>query len=368
MSALVQVDAVVLAGLARRYGALQALAPTDLAVRQGEFFSLLGPSGCGKTTLLRLLAGFTEPSAGTIHMAGIRVDSLPPERRDIGFVAQSYAIFPQMNVFENVAFGLRVRKLPNDQIRARVQASLAQVGLAGLDGRYERQLSGGQRQRVALARAIVVGPRLLLLDEPLSALDRRVREEMRVWLKHLQMTLGVTTIFVTHDQEEALAMSDRIAVMQAGHIEQVGTPAEIYERPATRFVAGFIGATNVLAGTAVAAPNGQWSVQCAATGPLTSAACEIPGAPRDGTPSAVDLLVRPENLLLAEPGANHGVIGLVVSAEYQGAQVLYHVEVQGMRMQSLVMNQASQARFAPGQHVAMSVQPGMARVLRKEAS
>jgi putative spermidine/putrescine transport system ATP-binding protein len=233
-----------LAGLEKRYGATTAVAGVDLEVREGEFMTLLGPSGCGKTTTLGLIAGFFPPTAGEIFLGGQPVAALPPFKRDIGVVFQDYALFPHMTAGENVGFGLRMRSLTPAEIEQRVREALDLVQLGGLAGRRPLELSGGQRQRVALARALVIRPAVLLLDEPLSNLDLKLREEMRVEIAGLQRRLGITTVFVTHDQGEALVMSDRIAVMNAGRIEQVGTPADIYERPASRFVAEFIGRMN----------------------------------------------------------------------------------------------------------------------------
>ena len=217
-----------------------------LDIAAGEFFSLLGPSGCGKTTSLRMIAGFELPDSGRVHVAGRDITDLPVHKRDMGMVFQSYALFPHRTVAENVAFGLRMREVPKPDIERRVKAALAQVALTGLEERKPGQLSGGQQQRVALARALVVEPPVLLCDEPLGALDRKLRQQMQFELKELQKRLGVTLVFVTHDQEEALAMSDRIAVMNHGRVEQVGAPTEIYERPRTRFVADFIGEINIL--------------------------------------------------------------------------------------------------------------------------
>jgi ABC-type Fe3+/spermidine/putrescine transport system ATPase subunit len=236
--------ALRLAGIEKRYGATVAVAGVDLEVREGEFVTLLGPSGCGKTTTLGLIAGFFPPTRGEIYLKGRPVADLPPFRRDIGVVFQDYALFPHMTAGENVAFGLKMRNLSKTETEQRVREALDLVQLAGLAERRPLQLSGGQRQRVALARALVIRPTVLLLDEPLSNLDLKLREEMRVEIAGLQRRLGITTVFVTHDQGEALVMSDRIAVMNAGRIEQVGRPGEIYERPASRFVAEFIGRMN----------------------------------------------------------------------------------------------------------------------------
>lgn len=227
-------------------GRVMAVDAVTLDIAAGEFFSLLGPSGCGKTTSLRMIAGFEHPDSGRVHVGGKDITDLPVHRRDMGMVFQSYALFPHRTVAENVAFGLRMREVPKPEIERRVAAALEQVALTGFENRKPGQLSGGQQQRVALARALVVEPPVLLCDEPLGALDRKLRQQMQFELKELQKRLGVTLVFVTHDQEEALAMSDRIAVMNGGKVEQVGTPTEIYERPRTRFVADFIGEINIL--------------------------------------------------------------------------------------------------------------------------
>ncbi|MBY0319588.1 MAG: ABC transporter ATP-binding protein [Reyranella sp.] len=227
-------------------GRVLAVDGVTLDIAAGEFFSLLGPSGCGKTTSLRMIAGFERPDSGRVHVAGQDITGVAVHKRDMGMVFQSYALFPHRTVAENVAFGLRMREVPKPDIERRVKAALAQVALTGLEDRKPGQLSGGQQQRVALARALVVEPPVLLCDEPLGALDRKLRQQMQFELKELQKRLGVTLVFVTHDQEEALAMSDRIAVMNHGKVEQVGAPTEIYERPRTRFVADFIGEINIL--------------------------------------------------------------------------------------------------------------------------
>jgi putative spermidine/putrescine transport system ATP-binding protein len=227
-------------------GHVVAVDDVTLDIEAGEFFALLGPSGCGKTTSLRMIAGFELPDRGRVHVGGRDITDLPVHRREMGMVFQSYALFPHRTVAENVAFGLRMREVPKPEIERRVASALAQVALTGLEKRKPGQLSGGQQQRVALARALVVEPPVLLCDEPLGALDRKLRQQMQFELKDLQKRLGVTLVFVTHDQEEALAMSDRIAVMNKGRVEQIGTPTEIYERPRTRFVADFIGEINVL--------------------------------------------------------------------------------------------------------------------------
>ncbi len=240
--------AVRLEGVEKRYGDVVAVDGVDLDVRDGEFFSMLGPSGSGKTTTLRMIAGFEQPTGGRILLHGRDVTGVPPFDRDVNTVFQDYALFPHLSVGDNVAYGLRVRKVKRDERVARVKDALRMVRLEGYDGRKPAQLSGGQRQRVALARALVNRPRVLLLDEPLGALDLKLREEMQIELKAIQQQVGITFIYVTHDQEEALTMSDRLAVFNAGRIEQLGSPAEVYERPATRFVAGFVGTSNLLTG------------------------------------------------------------------------------------------------------------------------
>jgi putative spermidine/putrescine transport system ATP-binding protein len=239
-------EAIVLESVTKRFDHVVAVDDVSFEIHEGEFFSMLGPSGCGKTTTLRMIAGFEEPSAGRILLRGGDVTHVPPARRHVNMVFQSYALFPHRTVVENVAFGLRMREVARPEIERRVKAALAQVALTGLEERKPGQLSGGQQQRVALARALVVEPPVLLCDEPLGALDRKLRQQMQFELKELQKRLGVTLVFVTHDQEEALAMSDRIAVMNRGRVEQVGAPTEIYERPRTRFVADFIGEINIL--------------------------------------------------------------------------------------------------------------------------
>jgi putative spermidine/putrescine transport system ATP-binding protein len=239
-------DDIRLSGLVKRYAELVAVDRVDLRIAEGEFFTMLGPSGSGKTTTLRLIAGFVRPDEGRVELAGKDVTDLPPYARDVNTVFQDYALFPHMTVAENVEYGLRIRKVAREERRRRAAEALETVRLPGLGGRKPSQLSGGQRQRVALARAIVNRPRVLLLDEPLGALDLKLRQEMQVELKRIQQEVGITFVYVTHDQEEALTMSDRLAVFHQGRIEQIGGPAEVYEQPANEFVAGFVGVSNVL--------------------------------------------------------------------------------------------------------------------------
>ncbi|HSS94606.1 MAG TPA: ATP-binding cassette domain-containing protein, partial [Candidatus Dormibacteraeota bacterium] len=238
--------ALRLQGIRKNYGQVVAVAGIDLTVDEGEFFTLLGPSGSGKTTLLRLIAGFERPDGGRIELGGRDVTSLPPHLRETNTVFQDYALFPHMTVGDNIGYGLRIKGVPAAERRRRVERALQMVRLTGLDKRRPNQLSGGQRQRVALARAVINEPEVLLLDEPLGALDLKLRQEMQLELKRIQKEVGITFVYVTHDQEEALTMSDRVAVMANGRIEQLGPPVELYERPATEFVAGFIGISNLL--------------------------------------------------------------------------------------------------------------------------
>jgi putative spermidine/putrescine transport system ATP-binding protein len=255
------IPAVVFEKVTRAFGEVKAVDGVDLQIKDGEFFTMLGPSGSGKTTCLRMIAGFDRPTHGEIYLHGARVTNLPPFERDVNTVFQDYALFPHMSVGENIAYGLMIRKVAKRERELRVKQMLELVRLPGFEGRKPSQLSGGQRQRIALARALINEPRVLLLDEPLGALDLKLRQEMQVELKNLQRRLGITFIFVTHDQEEALSMSDRIAVFNHGKIEQLGAAAEIYERPATTFVAGFVGTSNMIDGelaqrlTGAAAPH-----------------------------------------------------------------------------------------------------------------
>jgi putative spermidine/putrescine transport system ATP-binding protein len=253
--------AVGLRGVRKSFGDVQAVAGIDLDIADGEFFAMLGPSGSGKTTVLRMIAGFEPPTAGTIHLGGQDVTRRAPFDRDVNTVFQDYALFPHMNVLANVEYGLKVKKVAKAERRERAMAALATVRLEGYETRRPGQLSGGQRQRVALARALVNRPKVLLLDEPLGALDLKLREEMQIELKAIQRQVGITFLFVTHDQEEALTMSDRIAVFNAGRIEQVGTPAEIYERPASAFVAGFVGTSNLIDDESILGKSGVHSVR-----------------------------------------------------------------------------------------------------------
>jgi spermidine/putrescine ABC transporter ATP-binding subunit len=319
------VNELELHGVRKSFGRTVAVAGIDLAVQHAELVGLLGPSGCGKTTTLRIVAGFERPDQGEVVIKGRSVTTLPPHRRDIGIVFQHYALFPHMTVLQNVAYGLRVRQLARDEMAARVAAALDLVQLRELGHRYPRQLSGGQQQRVALARAVVIRPTVLLLDEPLSNLDARLRQEMRSEFRRLQRRLEIATIFVTHDQEEALSMADRIVVMNAGNVEQIGTAEEIYTRPRTRFVAEFIGTCNFLPGQVVAGGPDHFRLRVQG---LEVTVATGPGAPAAGTRGT--LSIRPEVIRLlgageTPPAGANVTDGRVREITYLGAFRQYRV-------------------------------------------
>ena len=346
--------------LTRSYGSAKAVDNVSLSIAEGEFYSLLGPSGCGKSTTLRMVAGFVAPTSGRILIGGQDVTDLPPERRGIGIVFQNYAIFPHMSVAENIAFGLKLRRKSRDEIRTAVTDALAQVGLSGFEDRNQRNLSGGQQQRVALARVLVTQPRILLLDEPLSALDKALREEMKFWIKDLQQRLGITTIYVTHDQDEALTMSDRIGVMRAGRVEQSGTPREIYEEPATLFVTTFIGQSNVL--EVMVGPRDREHASATLEGYKLLAADGAGIA--EGAPAR--LVVRPENILMGEEVARNSLVSLearVVGETYQGAMMRYRLRLGAQELVAERQNQSHLTRWHPGDTVKIGWDPGRARLL-----
>ncbi|HEY3064238.1 MAG TPA: ABC transporter ATP-binding protein [Methylomirabilota bacterium] len=306
----------------KRFGGVTAVDRATLDVADGELFTLLGPSGCGKTTLLRLIAGFYRPDAGGIWFGDRRVDALAPHERNIGMVFQNYALWPHMTVRGNIAYGLKLRKLDAAAVAARVDAGLRQVNLSGLEDRYPGQLSGGQQQRVALARALVLNPDILLLDEPLSNLDAKIRIQVRTEIRRLQRELGITTLYVTHDQEEALSLSDRVAVMRDGRILQVAVPKELYERPRTRFVADFVGTNNFIPGRCRSATEAAATVET----PLGVLAARGGGDVKAGDRCV--LAVRPENIALAEAAGNR-LQGRVILASYLGNTLRYDVDVAG---------------------------------------
>ncbi len=303
-------------------GEVTAVDHVSVEIEKGELVTLLGPSGCGKTTTLRLIAGFEFPTSGIIRLDGQVINNEPPHKRDMSMVFQSYAIFPHLNVFENTAYGLRVQRRPSAEIQKRVARALELVELTGLENRAPNQLSGGQQQRVALARALIMEPKVLLMDEPLSNLDAKLREQMRTEIRRIQKRLGITTVYVTHDQVEAMTLSDRIVIINNGQVEQIGTPTDVYRRPRTRFVADFIGRANFVTGTVRGRHDGQLAVEAlgtiltvvAPTGDLTVG-------------ETVTLVARPEMLALDAPEAQ--VEGVVRRATYLGHTIEYDVEVAG---------------------------------------
>jgi spermidine/putrescine transport system ATP-binding protein len=338
----------------------KALDEVSVSIRENEFFTLLGPSGCGKTTLLRLIAGFDFPSDGSILLYGEDIATLPPYKRPVNTVFQNYALFPHMTVAQNIGFGLEMLGKPRGEIAARVNEMLQLVQMEPMRDRKTSQISGGQQQRVALARALAPKPKVLLLDEPLSALDYKLRKDMQIELKRLQAETGITFIFVTHDQEEALTMSDRIAVMNKGHILQVGSPRDIYERPSHRFVANFIGETNVLKGVAGAKSKDKLKVALHAGGEVWAEVTE--GAPSAGE---VSIILRPENATLVpvDVGTFSGTVSNVV---YFGTDTHVHVGLVGSETFILRRQNAGLAHkeVAVGDHVGISIAAGAARLVQ----
>jgi putative spermidine/putrescine transport system ATP-binding protein len=344
--------ALTLRALTRRYPNFVAVDGIDLDVAAGEFLTLLGPSGSGKTTTLMMIAGFTPPSAGDILLDGRSITALAPERRNMGVVFQNYALFPHMTVQENVAFPLRMRNQPKPTIASKVAAALQLVQLENLGERLPRQLSGGQQQRIALARALVFDPDLLLMDEPLGALDKNLREQMQFELKRLHAELGVTVLYVTHDQEEALTLSDRIALMNRGTIAQVGSAEDLYERPISRFVAEFIGESNVIEGHVT--EGGMF---------VATGGARFPVAPvRD--PRATLMVVRPEKLSFARPESPGALVGSVAGRVYVGDCTRYLIEVVGgLRLIVKVQNRRMTNRAQQGERVGLQLDPADARLL-----
>jgi spermidine/putrescine ABC transporter ATP-binding subunit len=312
-----------LSHITKAFGAVPVVNDVDLAIAHGEFFALLGPSGCGKTTLLRMIAGFETPDSGTISIDGAVMNDVPPHRRPTNMVFQSYAIFPHLNVFDNIAYGLRKLKLPKDELRNRVEAMLATVRLEGLGGRAADQLSGGQRQRVALARALVREPKVLLLDEPLGALDKRLRETMQVELRAIQRKVGITFLLVTHDQEEALSLSDRVAVMSGGRILQVASPRTLYDRPNCREVADFIGEMNFFHATVREQTDATATVNAGLLGIITLPRPNL--APGIKTDDHILLAIRPEHVRIV----SNGLAGEIVTSTFLGERSHYHVRIAG---------------------------------------
>ena len=357
-------NALSVRNVVKRFGsgpnAVTALNNVSVDIQSNEFFTLLGPSGCGKTTLLRLTAGFEQPTAGEIFLFGQEIEDLPPHERPVNTVFQHYALFPHMTVEDNIGFGLRMQKWSGPEIRARVNETLALVKMEQFATRKPAQLSGGQQQRIALARALAPRPKVLLLDEPLSALDLKLRQAMRNELKTLQRETGITFIFVTHDQEEALTMSDRIAVMSAGLIQQIGAPLEIYERPINRFVADFIGDTNFIEAR-IDQVSGDRAL-CIAGGELQFETDVVDG---HGVGDAVTLAVRPERITLQKTMLRAKDMPIIEEATYLGTDTSYEINV-GDGVVVTVRDQNAQAgmgRFAAGENVKLSFSDGAARML-----
>lgn len=345
-----------LCNLRKTFGAVEAVKGINLSVDAGEFVALLGPSGCGKTSTLRMIAGFVVPTSGEIRVRGIDVTSLPPQRRNMGMVFQSYALFPHMTVAANVEFGLKSRRVPSITRAERIRWVLELVGLSAQAKRYPRELSGGQQQRVALARVLALRPDLLLFDEPLSNLDAKLRVQMRHEIRRLQREIGVTALFVTHDQDEAMTMADRIVVIDQGRIEQIGTPSDIYDRPRTRFVADFLGASNFFEGAFVSTNEGV-AMQC-----LHGLKLPIEGAaPPSGRGT---LAIRPEKIDFVETGMNGALSGIIQEVVLLGSVVEYVVELQACnRVRVQEQRRASVPERRAGETVAIAWRPGDAVLL-----
>ncbi|MGV1768337.1 ABC transporter ATP-binding protein [Rhizobium rhizogenes] len=349
----VKSSSLELKGIRKTYGDVTVIRDLSLALPSGSLLTLLGPSGCGKSTLLRMIAGFVQPDSGDVRVGGRSVLSLPPERRPSAMVFQNYALFPHMTVAANIAFGPNIRRLPKAEVDAAVSEALALVKVAHLADRYPHELSGGQQQRVALARCLAVQPQLLLLDEPFGALDRGLREEMQVEMRKLQQRLGITMVVVTHDQEEALVLSDMIAVMNNGGIEHLGTPDEVYDRPATQFTASFMGVSNMLSGEVV--KDGNDVVFRISNGMLVSLSGQAHGQ------GAGVLAVRPETLRLVDPRLEPGALpGEIVFVTMLGSKVKYEIDLGGLPM--TVMASRDEAVLEIGSQTHVALQPGRVAV------
>jgi spermidine/putrescine transport system ATP-binding protein len=355
--------AIELSGVSKSFGGFAAVDDVTLEIGEGEFFSLLGPSGCGKTTTLRMIAGFEEPDVGRVILQGNDVTSVSANRRPVNMVFQQYALFPHMSIYDNVAFGLKVKRVPRDEHRPRIRELLRIVALEGLEERRPRQLSGGQQQRVALARALVNYPAALLLDEPLGALDVKLRKQMQLELKRIQHELGTTFVYVTHDQEEALAMSDRIAVMNGGKVEQTGSPREIYEHPRTAFVADFIGSLNMLELT-VDELVGAYAVM--RFGEAERVVVPVGSGTRTG--DSFRVAVRPERVQIgpvggAGPDGGSRLEGTIAQIVYLGMYTQFHVDTRAGRVVSHHLADDSLEPFEPGSTVALSWEPEYTSVI-----
>jgi spermidine/putrescine ABC transporter ATP-binding subunit len=367
MNETTEPPAVKLTGLTKSFGANRVVQPLDLEIRQGEFFSILGPSGCGKTTLMRMITGFETPTGGSVELDGKNVDAVSTKSRDLNMLFQSYALFPHLSVYENVAFELRVRRTAKREIDTRVREALELVRLGAFAERKPAELSGGQRQRVALARAVVGRPAVVLLDEPLGALDQKLRKEMQFELKRMQREVGITFIYVTHDQEEALTMSDRIAVMSEGRVLQVASPTEIYDEPASRFVATFIGSCNILDGAVDAEGRGVVVPGVGAV-PALVPATAVPG-------SGVALAIRPERVSMRALGAAvpaDGVRATLVERAFLGDEWTFHVRLETGAVMTVSVPSgeiaAELGAIADGADVLLSWSAAAARVLPAEAA
>ena len=356
--------------VSKLFGDAAAVDDLSLDIQEGEFFSMLGPSGCGKTTTLRMIGGFEEPTYGTVYLGGRDVTTLPPYKRDVNTVFQSYALFPHLNVYENIAFGLRRKKVDKSDIDKRVRDAMTLVDLIGFESRKPPQMSGGQQQRVALARALVNHPKVLLLDEPLGALDMKLRKQMQLELKAIQQEVGITFIYVTHDQEEAMTMSDRLAVMRHGKIDQIGPPEAVYETPATEFVAGFLGASNMLDGEVKETNNGRTTIALSTGGTVTTNTSGVPAGI-----STVRVGVRPEKITIVPddgnaPADRNTVTGLLRMSTYIGVNYQYKVEGPGgNELTVYVQNLGGEgSQPVPGQRVRLEWLPEHTFVVEPSAT
>lgn len=339
-------------------GEVQAVQNVSIEVKEGELVTLLGPSGCGKTTTLRMIAGFENPSAGEIYIDGEKINSIPPNQRPTTLVFQNYALFPHMKVYDNISYGLRIRNLPRKKVLERTEEVMRLVGLTGMGNRSPAQLSGGQQQRVSLARSLIMEPKVLLLDEPLSNLDAKLRVATRLEIRHLQQRTGITSVYVTHDQEEAMTLSDRVVIMKAGRIQQIGAPREIYARPVNRFVAGFMGRANFITVKYLGALS-----ENEASISIFGQKLNVPITEtkfREG--EKVTLVVRPESISLgmAEPGALCGKVSEVV---YLGNLISYRVDLEGVQVQVEISNPQEQKLFHEGEEVSVVFHTGSLHVL-----
>ena len=353
------VPEIRLSGVSKRFGDVRAVDDVSLEIRTGEFFSLLGPSGCGKTTTLRMIGGFELPTGGRIDLRGVDVTTAPPDKRPVNMVFQSYALFPHLNVQDNIAFGLRRHRVRESEVKERVAEALELVHLTGYGRRKPNELSGGQQQRVALARALVNRPNVLLLDEPLGALDLKLRKSLQLELKRIQIEVGITFVYVTHDQEEALTMSDRIAVMNHGRVEQIGIPEELYDHPTSRFVADFMGTTNLLRGTLTAVDGGVGSLRLEG-----GDTCRVGAIDGMQPGEVIEISIRPEAVVIAGPGngVDDAIEGRVEQSAYLGASVQYQVRSQGGALLSVV-TQKTGRRYVPGDDVELGWLPSDALVV-----